>query len=77
MIKMIGKLDESIKENLDYLHSKEIELQITIGNNALPKRTRYELENLLYVCFDIHKKHYRGRNFRVITEPRSPHLKAT
>ena len=77
MKKMVAKVDESVKENIDYLQSKELEKQLEVGNNVLSKRTRYELENLLYMRFDIHKKHYHARNFTSAPRSRSPNVKKT
>ena len=56
---MVAELDEKIKKNVEYLKTKDLEKSLELGNNVLPKRTRYELENVLFMRFDIHKKHYR------------------
>ena len=62
---MILKLDESIKEKLDFLHSKEIEKSLKLGKtNMLPGSTKFELENLLFTRFDVHKKHVRSKKLK-------------
>ena len=54
---MIANLDRKIQSNFTILHSKELESQLEYGNGKiLPKRTTFELENLLFMRFDIRKK---------------------
>ena len=53
----VQKLDKQIAEKLEILHSKELEKQLEQGNGfALPRRTKYELEEILFSKYDVHKR---------------------